>query len=77
MLKMINKTKCRKPNMALHLNGVYKPNFGLEKLIFGPNPVFGREMEEKRGEELGLEEDQVLVRFLPLFLLFCDQATSK
>ena len=44
-------------------------------LFFLANPVFGREREEKRGEELGLEEDQVLVRFLPIFLLLCDQAT--
>ena len=29
------------------------------------------------GEELGLEEDQVLVRFLPIFLLLRDQATYK
>ena len=29
------------------------------------------------GEELGLEEDQVLVGFLPIFFLLCDQATYK
>ena len=27
------------------------------------------------GEEPGLEEDQVLVEFLPVFLLLCDQTT--
>ena len=29
----------------------------------------------KGGEELGLEEDQVLVEFFPHFLLLCGQAT--
>ena len=52
-----------------------KTKFWSMKLIFLANPVFGREREEKRGEELGLEEDQVLVEFLPIFLLLCDQAT--
>ena len=52
-----------------------KTKFWSRKLIFGANPVFGREREEKRGEELGLEEDQVLVGFLPIFLLLCDQGT--
>ena len=52
-----------------------KTKSGLWELIFGENPVFGREKEEKRGEELGLEEDQVLVGFLPIFLLLCDQTT--
>ena len=47
----------------------------LKELIFGANPVFGREREEKMGEELGLEEDQVLVGLLPIFLLLCDQTT--
>ena len=32
-------------------------------------------MGDKRGEELGHEEDQVLVGFLYIFLLLCDQAT--
>ena len=75
MPKMRNETKCRRPNMALHLHGIERPNFGLEKLIFGANPVLGRENEEKMGEEQGLEGDQVLVGFLPIFLLLCDQAT--
>ena len=48
---------------------------GLRELIFGENPVFGREREEKKGEELGLEEDQVLVGFLPIFFPLCDQTT--
>ena len=52
-----------------------KTKSGLRELIFGANPVFGRKREEKRGEELGLEEDQVLVGFLPIFLLLCDQTT--
>ena len=46
------------------------------KLIFEQIPFLGeREREEKRGEELGLEKDQVFVRFLPIFLTLCDQAT--
>ena len=52
-----------------------KTKFGIESSFFGANPVFRREGEEKMGEELGLEEDQVLVGFLPIFLLLCDQAT--
>ena len=64
---------CR-PNMALHLNG-----FKNQKWSKGAHsraiPFFGRQREEKRGEELGLEEDQVLVGFLPIFLLLCDQPT--
>ena len=52
-----------------------KTKFWYRKLIFGANPVFGREGKEKRGEELGLEEDQVFVGFLSIFLLLCDQAT--
>ena len=45
--------------------------------MFEEIPLLGREREEKRGEELGFEEDQVLVGFLPIFLLLCDQATWK
>ena len=52
-----------------------KTKSGLRELIFGANPFFRREGEEKRGEELGLEEDQVLVGFLLIFLLLCDQTT--
>ena len=51
-----------------------KTKFLSRKLILSQSR-FGREGEEKRGEELGLEEDQVLVRFLSIFLLLCDQAT--
>ena len=51
-----------------------KTKFWSRKLILSQS-CFGREREEKRGEELGLEEYQVLVGFLPIFLLLCDQAT--
>ena len=44
-------------------------------ILLKANLVFGREREEKMGEELGLEEDQVLGGFLPIFLLICDQET--
>ena len=64
-----------KAKHGLTLKWGLKTKFWSRKLIFGANPVFGREREEKRGEELGFEEDQVLVEFLPIFLLLCDQAT--
>ena len=43
--------------------------------FLGSKSRFGKEREEKIGEEVGPEEDQVLVGFLPIFLLLCDQAT--
>ena len=51
-----------------------KTKFWSRKLLLSQSH-FGREREEKMGEELGLEENQVLVGFLPTFLLLCDQAT--
>ena len=73
--KKRNETKCRRPNMALHLSEFEDQKNGLKAHFWEANPVFGREREEKRGEELGLEEDKVLVGFLPIFLLLGDPAT--
>ena len=64
----------KEPNMALG-ESEYKDQKVVQELTFGSKSHFGREREEKMGEELGLEEDQVLVGFLPIFLLLCDQAT--
>ena len=50
-----------------------KTKSSLRAHFWGANPVLER--EEKRGEQLGLEEDQVLIEFLSIFLLLCDQAT--
>ena len=52
-----------------------KTKFWSRKLIFLQIPFSGERERRKGGEELGLKEDQVLVGFLPIFLLLCDQAT--
>ena len=57
--------------MALKWRSDIRPHLVLE-CSFEQKRI-GREREEKRGEELGLEEDQVLVGFLSIFLLLCDQ----
>ena len=51
-----------------------KTKFWSRKLILSQSHS-GREREEKRGEELKFQEDQVLVGFLLIFLFLCDQAT--
>ena len=49
-----------------------KNNFGLESSFWEQIPFLGEEGRRKMGEERGLEEDQVLVGFLPIFLLLGD-----
>ena len=46
--KMRSETKCGRPNMALHLNELFKDQKGGLGVAHLRNSVFGRKREEKR-----------------------------
>ena len=64
-----------KTKHGLTLKWGLKTKLWSRKLILEQIPFLGENERRKMGEKLGLEEGQVLVLFLPIFLFLCDQAT--